>query len=541
MNILTRVKIGVRLGISFALILVLLGIIALVVLQQMNKLTSVNERVINEKVKHLLMASQVNVEAEAAAVVLLKLLLTEDRDVRIALYKSMDMYNEAADNLLETLSKETSSTALKNVMSQREAYKSAFIETVELIEFDAEMAFKQFDSSTQVALTALLSGINTLVDAQQVELKKEHQLSQEANSHAVLLVVVLSLTALFLGILLAILVGRSIVKPLQKTVITAQEIANGVLAAPSIDKGGKDEVSELMAAFAVMCSSLNSLVSGIQQISSDVEVSAKNLATPVSSVKEGSLQQSDAVQRIVHLIADFVDEGAIAATTAQEAKQQSGTARELALEGQKLIGNATEEFTQISSTISGTVEAVKALSEQASSVRSLVDTVREIAEQTNLLALNAAIEAARAGESGRGFSVVADEVRALANRTERATSEINDVIDGIDRETQAVVLKIGVGQKELEQGIGSIQKIVKPLEDLNEGAQASFLQLERLEQVVSKQANDSNTIQQDLNQIGEMAGDSMAAADRVATTTDELLNVAEKLASQVNYFNVSKV
>lgn len=537
---LSNMRIGMRLGLSFLLLLSLLAIIVLVTLGRMSALSSANETIVKREVSNLVMASKINAQSQTAAIKLLMILSTTDRNTRIPLYKELDRHNSDIDESLDKfgMGEGVTQSDLDNLVSKREAYQVAFRETVDLVEFDVEAAVEQFHESTSPALERFLEAIADLVDNKQNRLVQGQRAAVESSDSAASLVVSIGFGALILGAILAFFVSRSITQPINAAVVVARKIADGELRDPPKCKG-RDEVSELMEAFASMCNGLKSLVVSIKDSASDVSSSAEALYQPVNSVQEGSSNQRDSVQRIVELVNVFAAETADAAATAQEAKRQSDLARKLAVEGQQLIQEATKEFQKISSTISGSAMAVETLSERAMSVRDLVTTVREIAEQTNLLALNAAIEAARAGETGRGFSVVADEVRGLANRTEQATSEINDVIDAIDIETKTAVTQIGNGQSELEHGVEMIQKMVQPLSDLNEGAQASFVQLEHLEQTVVKQAADSADIQNDVSSIGALADHNVSAALEVSATTEQLSGVSRSLGEQVMKFSIS--
>ena len=294
----------------------------------------------------------------------------------------------------------------------------------------------------------------------------------------------------------------------------------------------------LIHAFQEMCEGLRGHIQIIRSDSDEVGSSADALTQLVQSVSQGSQHQTESVTRISEQIHHFAQEARTVSDVAESAKVQSSEASKLASAGKQLILNASNEFKNISQTIAGSAGAVNLLSERASSVRTLVTTVREIAEQTNLLALNAAIEAARAGESGRGFSVVADEVRGLANRTEQATSEIDSVIDAMDSETKMAVETMTKGQSELEAGVTLIEEMVEPLNQLSQNAQATLEELEQVEASVASQAKDSESIQRDIEEIGSQANENHESASAVCETTNRLARVSESLQATVKHFEV---
>lgn len=538
LGLLSRVNIGLRLILSFTILLVLLGLIAILSLTRISSLTSANEDLVSEDLSHLMLASKADREASAAAINLLTILLTNDRNQRVPLYQAMDRHSGNLDALLNQLhSSDNSDRLLNTALEKRKAYQEALSDTVDLVELDIDDALAQFYETARPALSAFLSSVDNLVQDKQQSLLAEHQQGLIESENAQNTVIFLSIAALLSGIILTVLVSRSITEPISRAVNVAKKIAQGDLRSTE-EISGRDEVSTLMEAFNEMIEGLRRHISLIQHSAQNLETSATALAVPVASVETGSKNQSDSVAQIIELVEAFSEEAAIAATTAKNTKNQSDSARKSAIEGEKLIQLATKEFTQISETISGSAKAVEALNERAAAVREMVTTIREIAEQTNLLALNAAIEAARAGESGRGFSVVADEVRGLANRTEQATIEINDVIDAIDKETKSAAFKITHGQTELEQGVSIIQKMVNPLENLKRDAQSSYEELELLEITVKKQAEESTNMQNNIAQIGESASLNFEAAEEVSATTSNLKDISDNLGSLVMEFNL---
>lgn len=365
----------------------------------------------------------------------------------------------------------------------------------------------------------------------------KQRLSEQSNEKAVTIVISLSVSALVLVALLAALVSRSIVGPLRKTVSIAQKIASGDLRQPSTVRY-KDEIGDLENAFEMMCRDLNQLISSIQVSADEITVSTGSLRVPVRNVESGSERQHQAVTRIERSVADFANDSDRAVRAAADSKEQAEKAMNLAREGKGLVDKTTAEFDIISTTISKSASVVESLRDHAVSVSDLVKSVREIAEQTNLLALNAAIEAARAGESGRGFSVVADEVRNLAGRASRATSEIDEVIESIVSETKTAADQIGQGRKEMEEGVTLLQQLVQPLNDLSAGAQVSFEQLGALERAVSDQSNGSNKIILEVEQIAAMANDNSQAVGLVTGATNSLNELSNNLASQTKKFQI---
>lgn len=535
-TLLTSLKIGPRLIISFSMLLVLMSVIAAVSANRISSLSTKNDDLVNHDLTHLLLAKDIKIEAEAAALRLLSILSARDREQRVTLYQELDAHTATLNKHLDKFSKQIGTKdGLDHVIKTRDEYQNSLRETVELVELDIETALEQFNDSTHPALKNLFGAIEEMIAKNTSHLLHEHELAMEDSQSARTLIFSIAIISIAIGAALTFLISRSITQPVTSAVIAAKQIASGDLSnRPAFS--GNDEISELMKAFAEMNEGLCEHIAAIQQASQIVEESTSHMTQPVTSVENGSRTQNEAVSDIQHLVTAFTSDAIQASETAENAKLQSSNAKQLAIQGESLIHHATEEFKVIFETISGSAQAVETLSERASSVRALVTTVREIAEQTNLLALNAAIEAARAGESGRGFSVVADEVRSLANRTGQATSEINDVIDAMDDETKTAVIKITNGQKELEEGVNIIQKMVQPLNDLSQNAQASYQELEHLEISVSNQAKESTNIQEKLNNIASLAEENMAATQEVGHTSERLKDVSQNLCQEVSQF-----
>lgn len=538
MSFLSNLRIGQRLGVSFLLILTLLFIISGVAIDRMKTSSAASKQFIEHDVQRVTLSSEMNIEAQAAALRLLQILSTSDWEKRVQLYREMDTHLEQLDNTINQFA-EVKTTGLNEkfdqLLSSKAAYRTAFLASVELVEIEPEQAAGHFSEQTQPALTAFLNAIEALSMQQQMLMMNEQTTVELEGQQAQQWVMLLSGAALLLGIVLALLVSHSIVKPIRGVVEAVRRLASGDLRHPELPHG-RDEISDITHALTETCSNLDQLIMAIHHSSDKVSSASETIQQPVSQIQTGSNSQEEAVERISSTINTFSAESVQVAATAEEAKKQAQQGHDLALDGQQRINLVTEEFDKISSAISHSAKSVETLQESAASVRQLVTTVREIAEQTNLLALNAAIEAARAGDSGRGFSVVADEVRNLATRTGTATVEINNVIDKIDRETNEAVNSMVEGRSEMERGVSMVADMVKPLSELSDGAKLSLAQLEELEEIAAKQANDSISIKSEIEHIDNIASDNKQIVNNLALTTETLRSQSSELIEQVSKF-----
>jgi len=541
MSFLSNMRISQRLGLSFAVILLLLVMISTLALTQMNKQSAMAQDFVTNDVTKFVDISSIKSHAQRSALLLLQILPTEERSQRISLYKEMDEENRALNQALKKMEVSFNgqpSSQFLTMIKRQQTYNENFMETVEYVEADTETALEHYHESTRPALEALLNSISQYLSSEQSRMFTNQKINAQSNNDVQTTVIILALMAFVIGTILAIGVSRSIVKPLNDTVEMAKKIAQGDLKQTATYQRN-DEVGALVSAIENMRVNLSTLIASIKTSSNGIQDSALALNTPVQEVHCASVEQVAAVDDISRAVYEFSQQSNQSAETAQQAKLQSLNARDLASQGKEMIEQATAEFATISTTISESAEAVNGVHNRAKAVRELITMISQIADQTNLLALNAAIEAARAGESGRGFSVVADEVRALAGRTAKATIEINEVIDGIDNETENAVDRITAGKSELEQGVSILQQMVTPLVDLNTGAQESLTSLEQLEQAVADQAQESAHIETSVNNIGGKANTNQAAINHVTQVTNDLSELAKGLTDQVSKFTLN--
>ncbi|MCB1959160.1 MAG: methyl-accepting chemotaxis protein [Rhodocyclaceae bacterium] len=266
-----------------------------------------------------------------------------------------------------------------------------------------------------------------------------------------------------------------------------------------------------------------------------VAEAADKLSSHAGTVAEGSRAQRTASENMAKNIEDMtagVNEVAAHATqTAQNAQQ----ARELSMEGGKIVSQASDEIERIARSVEQSAQVIGALGERSEAISGIVQVIREIADQTNLLALNAAIEAARAGEQGRGFAVVADEVRKLAERTSTATTEISTMIGAIQEETRSAIGSIEEGTEQARNGASLARQAAEALEKINLGATETMQKIDAIATSIAAQSREADGVVANVREIMSMVEQNSEGA----SSTLEEAHHLEALAA--NLHGISKV
>ena len=539
---LRNLKIGIRAASAFTLLGILVLVMGLIALYETRQMDTATDEIRITWIPAVVALSEISTDLGRA------------RDVTLRATLSNDTGEHARDlEMLQGINQRLT-TSLKN-------YDSTIVEADDRALFNAFMAAYQQYAGLQAKVLQDVTA-NRIAEAEQqvsgplsqyadnmmhamaalidYNGKGAEQASQRSSDVAdeafkaligALLVIVLALAAI------ATLLTRSIVRPLAEAVAVAERVATGDLTR-EIQVVGRDEPALLLRALSRMQSSLRDTIRQIAASSDQLASASEELHTVTEDTSRGLHQQSaeiDQAATAVNQMTAAVEEVANnAVSTADASRGADQTTRD----GRDRVNQALASIQHLVADVTGTSSEIEQLASNANEISRVLDVIGAIAGQTNLLALNAAIEAARAGEAGRGFAVVADEVRALAHRTQQSTAEIEQMIAGIQNGTERAVSAMhssqgrATGTLEVAEGAGqALEVIAEAMASIN---QRNLVIASASEQ----QAQVAREVDRNLVNIRDLAMQTSAGANQTSAAAQDLSRLAVDLNGMVAQFKV---
>ena len=365
--------------------------------------------------------------------------------------------------------------------------------------------------------------------------------SEYAQSYQQALFRVLAIGAfsLVLSLLLALALARSIIQPLTQTTQSLRNIAagDGDLTA-RLEAKGQDELTELANSF-------NQFAEHIQKIIKQVGAATVQLAAAAEQLSAASTETSNQAQRVqaetLQVATAMNEMTATVAEVADNADQTSfsaGSANTLAQGGKQKLATTQKTITELASELASAAQTINHLSDHSQAITRILDVIRDISEQTNLLALNAAIEAARAGEQGRGFAVVADEVRTLAGRTQTATVDIQQMILRLQEGAENAVTSMTQSNSKVISSVDSTEEADIALNQIVEAIETINNMNVQIAEAARQQAQVADEINHNISLITDAAEMTSSSTSQVHIAADELARLANDLQNQIKHFKV---
>jgi methyl-accepting chemotaxis protein len=444
---------------------------------------------------------------------------------------------ESLDLLLETAGQLAGSEDLKQNVLDVKTGVAAYVESFERV-VDLGRQRKQLVAEIFIPaanrLATEVADVKSGFKARQGELGPKLVAS---NHRAVTTVIAFSVVAILGGVTIAFFITRGIVKPVQRLLRSFNVIAGGDLT-EQVEIRSRDEIGDLSRGLNELVGSLHDTMVEVNRASDEVASAATEIAASAEEMASGIEEQSAQVDQVTAAmeqmstsVVQVADKARDAATSAEESGKVAGN-------GDEIVQQTIDGMTSISQAVSAGAESVSELGRRGEQIGEIIGVINDIADQTNLLALNAAIEAARAGEHGRGFAVVADEVRKLADRTTKATDEIAGSIKAIQGETGEAVKRMDDGIEQVKAGVEHARQAGDSLKLIVTNAQDLSQMVASIAAVTEQQSAAAEEVSRNVEGIAAVSRESAQGAGQAASAAAQMSSKAEQLRQIVSQFKL---
>ncbi|AVJ20623.1 HAMP domain-containing protein [Pseudomonas sp. PA-1-2A] len=539
---LRNMNIAPRAFLGFAFIGALMLLLGVFALNQMSKIRAATEDITSASVPSIRAVDELTQLTLRLRVLSYRLLTNREPDVQQKTLEAFELRNQQIRTAQDIYEKLITSTEERNAYNeyvrllgqyrQIEERMKSLSRANQVNELRSLLNTELLDNSEQVnaVLTRLLDINNDDANATNQRAKDQYDMAFD-------LVVGLLVIATALTLLFAWLLTRSITLPIAQALEAAEEVAEGNLTRP-ITVDGNDEAGRLLAAMAKMQHKLRDTLQRIAGSATQLASAAEELNAVTEESARGLTQQNNEIEQAataVNEMTSAVEEVARNAVSTSEASRNATTS---AGDGRDLVQETVSAIERMSTDVQATASLIGDLANESRDIGKVLDVIRGLADQTNLLALNAAIEAARAGEAGRGFAVVADEVRALAHRTQQSTSEIERMIGSIQTGTEHAVDSMRNSTERAESTLNIARGAGLSLDTIN----TAIVEINERNLVIAsaaeEQAQVAREVDRNLVNIRDLSVQSATGASQTSAASGELSRLAVDLNGMVGRFRL---
>jgi methyl-accepting chemotaxis protein len=379
--------------------------------------------------------------------------------------------------------------------------------------------------------------MDKLFEDEEKEAAELFKMAEEEYSSEVTLITILLVAGILIGVLLAWVIISGISKGVASVEIVADALAKGDLSG-RVDYKSKDEIGHIASAFNRMADKFSTAITQVKESISQLAAAAEETSVVNAQTTTGINQQQMETSQVASAITEMnstVHEVARSAVSAAEAAKEADNTF---IEGKRVVDRIIEAIGELAGEVEKSSDVIRELENESVNIGSVLDVIKGIAEQTNLLALNAAIEAARAGEQGRGFAVVADEVRTLAGRTQQSTQEIEEMINRLQSGANRAVQVMEVGKQKSLHGVEQATAAAEALNTINQAVERINTMNTQIASAAEEQSAVTEEINRNIVNINEVAEQTSEGSKQAAQASDDLARLAEQLKKLVGQFTV---
>jgi len=539
---LRNMNIAPRAFLGFALIGALMLILGIFSLTQMSKIRMGGDDIARNSVPSIKALDKMIDTSVRLRVLSYRLLLNRDPatqqktlDAMTARFQQMGVAQAIYEKLISAGEEQSVYNEFLQLLSQYRQYEDrmrSLSRDDKLDDLGKMLNVELQQNSDQMNVT-----LSKLVEINTRQSDAANQQAADQYSSAFTMVVVLLIIATVLTLLFAWLLTNSITRPISQALAAAETIAEGDLT-QTVKVDGTDEAGRLLAAMHKMQEKLRDTLQRISGSASQLASAAEELNAVTDESARGLVRQNDEIEQAATAVNEMTSAVEEVARNAISTSDASKNATGSAGDGRDLVQETVSAIERMSSDVQATAELVGNLADESRDIGKVLDVIRGLADQTNLLALNAAIEAARAGEAGRGFAVVADEVRALAYRTQQSTSEIERMINSIQGGTEKAVGSMRNSTERAESTLSIAKGAGLALETIN----TAIVEINERNLVIAsaaeEQAQVAREVDRNLVNIRDLSAQSSEGATQTSAASGELTRLAVDLNSLVSRFSL---
>ncbi|WP_223881929.1 methyl-accepting chemotaxis protein [Niallia endozanthoxylica] len=547
--------VGKKLFAGFFGVLIILAATVVISYIELKSVDNNYSELIDDKATKLILIKELDLAIKKEQVGLRGFMILGDDTALNSFNEAYEQYQETSKILDSIITHPTAKGMLQELNQiQQEYYQFSEVvfqlkedetgEYANLISTQGREIVKRFDQKIQ-----------EFTEYQQRLLDNGNKETTAAVQSSMNIVLVLGIIAMAVGVMIAVYIGRMISKPVVAIAEAVEKMASGDLTTEEIKVRNKDEIGDLAHSFNQMTISLREMIRQVGSNAEQVAASAQQLTASAEQTSQATEHIASAMQEVavgvdnqvqsVEETSQTISEMSIGiqqvANHAHSVSSSAIDASEKALEGGQAIKSAVEQMNSINQTVNGLSEVIGGLGERSKEIGQIIGAITDIAAQTNLLALNAAIEAARAGEHGRGFAVVADEVRKLAEQSAGSAQKISQLISAIQGETNKAVESMDVAAKEVFLGIGIVNTAGQSFRQIEGSINEVTIQIQEISSAVQEMAAGSEQIVQSMQFITEVSESTSSGTQGVSAATEEQLAAMEEISSSANALSTMAV
>ena len=381
--------------------------------------------------------------------------------------------------------------------------------------------------------------LDSYLKSEEEVFKKSIEDIGEIASRNNLLVNIITLITIIVSVFMAFLITNIVTRPLRQLTEAFQDISEGDGdLRRRLDVSRKDEIGEVSRGFNLFVDKLAAVLVKVVEMTERVGFSAMQLSATAEQITKGTQNQTMQVTQVASAIEEMGATVIEVAKNASQAAEFSKKASEMAIKGGNIVSSTVGGMRNIAKSVEGSADTIEELGKSSDQIGEIITVINDIADQTNLLALNAAIEAARAGEHGKGFAVVADEVRRLAERTTKATKEIKEKIELIQDRTAGAVEAMNSGRKDVEVGVDLATEAGQSLNSIVEMVKSVSDMIQQIAAAQEEQSAAAGEVSANMESIAAVSKEASSSVMETSNAANELSRIASELQALTGQFKL---